>query len=153
MCACTCECCLYAQMSYSAALFTVSHISSCSSCLRSWLEQDTSCPTCRLPLNISGDGAHARDPQQRGALEGNLAPGGPAADARPHINQHNHFFHFDGKGLCWIFDVTLDRWAVYCLLSLAPPQPTCNSFTGFEVRGCVLASHSFYIYRKTLQLG
>uniref|UniRef100_A0A8K9XU79 E3 ubiquitin-protein ligase AMFR n=1 Tax=Oncorhynchus mykiss TaxID=8022 RepID=A0A8K9XU79_ONCMY len=69
------------------------------SCLRSWLEQDTSCPTCRMSLNISGDGGLARG-QQQGAglpLENNLGPGGPAADARPHLNQHNHFFHFDDR--------------------------------------------------------
>lgn len=117
---CACGCCLYTQMSLTAVMFTLAHLSSSSSCLRSWLEQDTSCPTCRLPLNISGEGAHARDPQQRGALEGNLAPGGPAADARPHINQHNHFFHFDGKGPCWIFDVSLDsRRLLLCQMSCA----------------------------------
>lgn len=36
--------------------------------------------------------------QQQGAgLEENMGPVGAAADARPHINQHNHFFHFDGE--------------------------------------------------------
>ena len=51
-----------------------------------------------MSLNISGDGGLARG-QQQGAglpLENNL---GPAADARPHLNQHNHFFHFDGKAI------------------------------------------------------
>uniref|UniRef100_A0A4W5K510 E3 ubiquitin-protein ligase AMFR n=1 Tax=Hucho hucho TaxID=62062 RepID=A0A4W5K510_9TELE len=75
------------------------------SCLRSWLEQDTSCPTCRMSLNISGDGGPARG-QQQGAglpLENNLGPGGPATDARPHLNQHNHFFHFDGSRIAsWL---------------------------------------------------
>lgn len=68
-----------------------------SSCLRSWLEQDTSCPTCRKSLNINGDGGQARSQQQGGGLEENMGPVGGAADPRPHINQHNHFFHFDGK--------------------------------------------------------
>uniref|UniRef100_A0A4W5PUA8 E3 ubiquitin-protein ligase AMFR n=1 Tax=Hucho hucho TaxID=62062 RepID=A0A4W5PUA8_9TELE len=75
------------------------------SCLRSWLEQDTSCPTCRMSLNISGDGGPARG-QQQGAglpLENNLGPGGHAADARAHLNQHNHFFHFDGSRIAsWL---------------------------------------------------
>lgn len=69
-----------------------------SSCLRSWLEQDTSCPTCRKTLNISGDGGQVRNqPQGGGGLEDNMGPAVPPADARPHINQHNHFFHFDGQ--------------------------------------------------------
>uniref|UniRef100_A0A3Q3VW20 Uncharacterized protein n=1 Tax=Mola mola TaxID=94237 RepID=A0A3Q3VW20_MOLML len=68
----------------------------CGSCLRSWLEQDTSCPTCRTSLNINGDGGQARSQPQVGGLEDNIGPVGAAADARPHINQHNHFFHFDG---------------------------------------------------------
>lgn len=68
-----------------------------SSCLRSWLEQDTSCPTCRTSLNISGDGGQMRSQQQGGGLEDNIGPAAP--DARPHINQHNHFFHFDGKSV------------------------------------------------------
>lgn len=38
-----------------------------------------------------------RNQQQGGGLEDNVGPVGAAADARPHINQHNHFFHFDGK--------------------------------------------------------
>lgn len=66
-----------------------------SSCLRSWLEQDTSCPTCRKSLNISGDGGQVRGQEQGG--EDNIGAVGAAADARPHSNQHNHFFHFDGK--------------------------------------------------------
>lgn len=67
-----------------------------SSCLRSWLEQDTSCPTCRTSLNISGDEGQVGNQQQGTGLEENMGPVGAAADARPHIN-HNHFFHFDGK--------------------------------------------------------
>ncbi|XP_021175236.2 E3 ubiquitin-protein ligase AMFR isoform X1 [Fundulus heteroclitus] len=67
------------------------------SCLRSWLEQDTSCPTCRTSLNINGDGVPGRTQQQGPGLEDNIGPVGAAPEARPHINQHNHFFHFDGK--------------------------------------------------------
>lgn len=56
-----------------------------SSCLQSWLEQDTSCPTCRLGLSIQ-----------------NVTP--PHADIDRAINDdeiparpNNHFFHFNGK--------------------------------------------------------
>lgn len=66
-----------------------------SSCLRSWLEQDTSCPTCRMSLNIT-DSHHVREDHQRENLDENLVPVA-AAEGRPRLNQHNHFFHFDGE--------------------------------------------------------
>ena len=81
----------------------------CSSCLRSWLEQDTSCPTCRTSLNINGDGGQVRNQQQGAGLEDNIGPAGAAPDARPHINQHNHFFHFDGK--CSVHKSNGDLWS------------------------------------------
>lgn len=65
-----------------------------SSCLRSWLEQDTSCPTCRMSLNIA-DNSRVREDQQGENLDENLVPVA-AAEGRPRLNQHNHFFHFDG---------------------------------------------------------
>uniref|UniRef100_A0A8C8FG51 E3 ubiquitin-protein ligase AMFR n=1 Tax=Oncorhynchus tshawytscha TaxID=74940 RepID=A0A8C8FG51_ONCTS len=92
------------------------------SCLRSWLEQDTSCPTCRMSLNISGDGGPARG-QQQGAglpLENNLGPGGPAADARPHLNQHNHFFHFDGSRIAsWLPSFSVEVMHTTNILAIA----------------------------------
>uniref|UniRef100_A0A8C7F3Z9 E3 ubiquitin-protein ligase AMFR n=1 Tax=Oncorhynchus kisutch TaxID=8019 RepID=A0A8C7F3Z9_ONCKI len=92
------------------------------SCLRSWLEQDTSCPTCRMSLNISGDGGPARG-QQQGAglpLDNNLGPGGPAADARPHLNQHNHFFHFDGSRIAsWLPSFSVEVMHTTNILAIA----------------------------------
>ncbi|XP_066569494.1 E3 ubiquitin-protein ligase AMFR isoform X2 [Amia ocellicauda] len=71
------------------------------SCLRSWLEQDTSCPTCRMSLNIS-EVNRARDERQREPLEDGIGAV-PGPDARPHLNQHNHFFHFDGSRIAsWL---------------------------------------------------
>uniref|UniRef100_A0A1A8N3F6 E3 ubiquitin-protein ligase AMFR n=1 Tax=Nothobranchius pienaari TaxID=704102 RepID=A0A1A8N3F6_9TELE len=73
------------------------------SCLRSWLEQDTSCPTCRTSLNINGDGVQVRGQPQGGAMEDNVGPAGAAPEGRPHINHHNHFFHFDGSRIAsWL---------------------------------------------------
>ncbi|XP_054026019.1 E3 ubiquitin-protein ligase AMFR [Dryobates pubescens] len=70
-----------------------------SSCLRSWLEQDISCPTCRMSLNIT-DSQRVREDQQRENLEENVVP---AAEGRPRLNQHNHFFHFDGSRIAsWL---------------------------------------------------
>lgn len=72
-----------------------------SSCLRSWLEQDTSCPTCRMSLNIA-DNNRAREDHQGENLDENLVPVA-AAEGRPRLNQHNHFFHFDGSRIAsWL---------------------------------------------------
>ncbi|XP_029464567.1 E3 ubiquitin-protein ligase AMFR [Rhinatrema bivittatum] len=71
------------------------------SCLRSWLEQDTSCPTCRMSLNIA-DNSRIREEQQRENVDENQAPG-PPAEGRPPLNHHNHFFHFDGSRIAsWL---------------------------------------------------
>uniref|UniRef100_A0A8C6UYG5 E3 ubiquitin-protein ligase AMFR n=1 Tax=Neogobius melanostomus TaxID=47308 RepID=A0A8C6UYG5_9GOBI len=90
------------------------------SCLRSWLEQDTSCPTCRKSLNITGDGIQARDQQQGPALEDNIGAAGVAADARPHINQHNHFFHFDGSRIAsWLPSFSVEVMHTTNILGIA----------------------------------
>uniref|UniRef100_A0A669CQ35 E3 ubiquitin-protein ligase AMFR n=1 Tax=Oreochromis niloticus TaxID=8128 RepID=A0A669CQ35_ORENI len=90
------------------------------SCLRSWLEQDTSCPTCRKSLNISGDGGQARSPQQGGGLEDNIGPVGAPPDARPHINQHNHFFHFDGSRIAsWLPSFSVEVMHTTNILGIA----------------------------------
>ncbi|CAH0551458.1 unnamed protein product [Brassicogethes aeneus] len=51
-------------------------------CLLSWLEQDTSCPTCRLALNIQST---RRDPVE------------PPAEVAQPVRRHLSFFHFDGS--------------------------------------------------------
>nr|DBA16994.1 TPA: hypothetical protein GDO54_002513 [Pyxicephalus adspersus] len=65
------------------------------SCLRSWLEQDTSCPTCRMSLNMA-DGSRPRGEQQRDNIDPNMIPL-TVTEGRPRLNHHNHFFHFDGS--------------------------------------------------------
>ncbi|XP_013859993.1 E3 ubiquitin-protein ligase AMFR isoform X2 [Austrofundulus limnaeus] len=90
------------------------------SCLRSWLEQDTSCPTCRTSLNINGDGVQVRGQQQGGGLEDNIGPAGAAPDARPHINQHNHFFHFDGSRIAsWLPSFSVEVMHTTNILGIA----------------------------------
>ncbi|XP_043463137.1 E3 ubiquitin-protein ligase AMFR-like isoform X1 [Leptopilina heterotoma] len=54
------------------------------SCLQSWLEQDTSCPTCRLALSM-----------QANHRENN--PEIPPESQTPARRNDNHFFHFDGS--------------------------------------------------------
>ncbi len=48
-----------------------------------------------MSLNIN-EGGREREAGQREPLADNMAAG-PGTEARPHINQHNHFFHFDGE--------------------------------------------------------
>lgn len=54
------------------------------SCLQSWLEQDTSCPTCRLAISMQP--SHRENTQE--------LPTEPQTPAR---RNENHFFHFDGS--------------------------------------------------------
>uniref|UniRef100_A0A3Q2PGK3 E3 ubiquitin-protein ligase AMFR n=1 Tax=Fundulus heteroclitus TaxID=8078 RepID=A0A3Q2PGK3_FUNHE len=90
------------------------------SCLRSWLEQDTSCPTCRTSLNINGDGVPGRTQQQGPGLEDNIGPVGAAPEARPHINQHNHFFHFDGSRIAsWLPSFSVEVMHTTNILGMA----------------------------------
>ncbi|MBN3317902.1 AMFR ligase, partial [Atractosteus spatula] len=88
------------------------------SCLRSWLEQDTSCPTCRMSLNIS-EGGQAREDRQREVLDDAMGPG-PAGEARPHLNQHNHFFHFDGSRIAsWLPSFSVEVMHTTNILGIA----------------------------------
>lgn len=56
-------------------------------CLQSWLEQDKSCPTCRLALNIENPSDNRPEPTEQ-----HNAP-------QPVRRPLNHFFHFDGNFL------------------------------------------------------
>lgn len=69
------------------------------SCLRSWLEQDTSCPTCRTSLkgsarssNQSGDLVDEIEDQSESDEETNYIEG-----IRAHPEMRSHFFHFDSS--------------------------------------------------------
>lgn len=72
------------------------------SCLQSWLEQDTSCPTCRLALSVQSS---ARMPPNRqpnidfDELEQLTGAGvnAGAAGAGNVLGRNNHFFHFNGQ--------------------------------------------------------
>lgn len=84
-----------------------------SSCLRSWLEQDTSCPTCRMSLNIN-DGV--REEGQRAPADGNMAAV-PGNDVRPHLN---HFFHFDGSRIAsWLPSFSVEVMHTTNILGIA----------------------------------
>lgn len=68
------------------------------SCLLSWLEQDTSCPICRVSLNEtpSENDPNGNVPNERGAAPPNIPlPQQPLP--QNHQAMTNHFFHFDGS--------------------------------------------------------
>ncbi|XP_074864868.1 E3 ubiquitin-protein ligase AMFR [Carettochelys insculpta] len=88
------------------------------SCLRSWLEQDTSCPTCRMSLNIT-ENHQAREDHQRENLDENLVPV-TVAEGRPRLNQHNHFFHFDGSRIAsWLPSFSVEVMHTTNILGIA----------------------------------
>ncbi|ROL55363.1 E3 ubiquitin-protein ligase AMFR [Anabarilius grahami] len=88
------------------------------SCLRSWLEQDTSCPTCRMSLNIN-EGGREREEGQREPLDDNIAAV-PGTEARAHLNQHNHFFHFDGSRIAsWLPSFSVEVMHTTNILGIA----------------------------------
>ncbi|XP_009871430.1 PREDICTED: LOW QUALITY PROTEIN: E3 ubiquitin-protein ligase AMFR-like [Apaloderma vittatum] len=88
------------------------------SCLRSWLEQDTSCPTCRMSLNIT-DSHHVREDHQRENLDENLVPVA-VAEGRPRLNQQNHFFHFDGSRIAsWLPSFSVEVMHTTNILGIA----------------------------------
>ena len=65
-----------------------------SACLLSWLEQDTSCPTCRMSLSEGQQG----DPNGNVAdNNGDARPNVPHPPPQPNPQTTNHFFHFDGE--------------------------------------------------------
>lgn len=64
-----------------------------SACLLSWLEQDTSCPTCRMSLSEEPQvDPNGNEPDDAGDARPNI----PNAPPRPNPQTTNHFFHFDG---------------------------------------------------------
>ena len=73
-----------------------------SSCLQSWLEQDTSCPTCRLALSVQNSQPQPNRPntlnldeldQIAGATVNNATGAGAGIGGV----RNNHFFHFNGS--------------------------------------------------------
>ncbi|RWS29005.1 E3 ubiquitin-protein ligase AMFR-like isoform X1, partial [Leptotrombidium deliense] len=72
------------------------------SCLRSWLEQDTSCPTCRTSLKNRGEEEGADDDIQDGTGDRE------GRDGRGNVRT-NHFFHFDGSRYAsWLPSVSVE---------------------------------------------
>ncbi|XP_033110032.1 E3 ubiquitin-protein ligase AMFR-like [Anneissia japonica] len=72
------------------------------SCLRSWMEHDTSCPTCRKSLSLNpvrteqADRENSQNQARRAAgIEATAAA--RVAQADPHLVNQRNVFHFDGS--------------------------------------------------------
>ncbi|CAH1778722.1 unnamed protein product [Owenia fusiformis] len=102
-------------------------------CLRSWLEQDVSCPTCRTNLD---------DPREQRPL-----PAGPGGDVDeenvqnvPENQIRNHFFHFDGsRYVSWLpsfsVEVTHNMLGQQGAGALEAPQTSQLDEMGRQVQG------------------
>jgi E3 ubiquitin-protein ligase AMFR len=107
------------------------------SCLQSWLEQDTSCPTCRLALSVQSS---TRIPPNRQPnidfdeleqLTG-VGPNAGAAGAGNALGRNNHFFHFNGQRyISWLPNFSVEVSNINSVLrnghltaTLMPPQQT-----------------------------
>ena len=81
-----------------------------SSCLRSWLEQDATCPTCRQSI---GETPLQATPPPNPPPQANARPARPPG--RRQRRQQRNFFHFDGLyfmscevwKICFVFDHTV----------------------------------------------
>lgn len=72
-------------------------------CLRSWLEQDTSCPTCRHSLR------HHEDEPDNATAEDDSNEAARGLFGNPNIRFTNHFFHFDGSRYArWLPSVSVE---------------------------------------------
>ncbi|KFO26970.1 E3 ubiquitin-protein ligase AMFR [Fukomys damarensis] len=116
------------------------------SCLRSWLEQDTSCPTCRMSLNIA-DNNRAREDHQGENLHENLVPVA-AAEGRPRLNQHNHFFHFDGSRIAsWLPSFSVEVMHTTNILGITQASNSqLNAMTRYQ--GAESTAHPDELHRR-----
>uniref|UniRef100_A0A182MUQ9 E3 ubiquitin-protein ligase AMFR n=1 Tax=Anopheles culicifacies TaxID=139723 RepID=A0A182MUQ9_9DIPT len=99
------------------------------SCLQSWLEQDTSCPTCRLGLSVHQNGGPRGSPMipddiriddQEGAVGGG---GGRTAN--------NHFFHFNGsRYVSWLPNFSVEVTHINNMLRPSETLPIAAAAVG-----------------------
>lgn len=77
------------------------------SCLRSWLEQDTSCPTCRTSLKNRNEDEEENQERIGNNAERNVRENGNRGVGNG--GRTNHFFHFDGSRYAsWLPSVSVE---------------------------------------------
>lgn len=91
-----------------------------SSCLQSWLEQDTSCPTCRLGLSVHNNNVNILPNEIR---IDDTEPAGRTAN--------NHFFHFNGsRYVSWLPNFSVEVTHINSVLRNEPsPRETAVNHT------------------------
>ncbi|XP_059613026.1 E3 ubiquitin-protein ligase AMFR-like isoform X2 [Phlebotomus argentipes] len=108
------------------------------SCLQSWLEQDTSCPTCRLALSV----------QNNVTLHPNMDRiDEPETAGRA----NNHFFHFNGsRYVSWLPNFSVEVTNINNMLRNEPPTHTHTS----QIRNMALqVQQMFPRYPLTVIIG
>lgn len=91
-----------------------------SSCLQSWLEQDTSCPTCRLGLSVHNNNVNILPNEIR--IDDTDTAGRTA---------NNHFFHFNGsRYVSWLPNFSVEVTHINSVLRNEPsPRETAVNHT------------------------
>ncbi|XP_055631600.1 E3 ubiquitin-protein ligase AMFR-like [Toxorhynchites rutilus septentrionalis] len=95
------------------------------SCLQSWLEQDTSCPTCRLGLSVHNNNASILENEIR---IDDTEPAGRTAN--------NHFFHFNGsRYVSWLPNFSVEVTHINTVLRNDPiPRETAAANHTSQIR-------------------
>lgn len=99
------------------------------SCLQSWLEQDTSCPTCRLGLSVHNSNAIILPNEIR------------MDDAEPAgRTSNNHFFHFNGsRYVSWLPNFSVEVTHINSALRDEPsPRETAAANHTSQIRNMAL---------------
>ncbi|PIK38366.1 putative E3 ubiquitin-protein ligase AMFR [Apostichopus japonicus] len=115
-------------------------------CLRSWLEHETSCPTCRHPLNIT----RTEEETGRQAQVGNpparppRPPGLPTRVVPGNNRRGGHFFHFDGSLIAsWMpsFSVEVTHANAVRRIQIANRNSQLNNMANLVVQMFPRVSH------------
>lgn len=118
------------------------------SCLRSWLEQDTSCPTCRTSLKGRTEEAVDEEGRAAGAARDGRAG---AANVRA-----NHFFHFDGSRYAsWLPSVSVEVSRPHLIsigVTSGGEQVVVGSGDPLETRGALQNSQLETMARAVLEI-
>ncbi|XP_055538492.1 E3 ubiquitin-protein ligase AMFR-like [Wyeomyia smithii] len=95
------------------------------SCLQSWLEQDTSCPTCRLGLSVHQNNVNL--------LPNEIRIDDPEPAGR---TANNHFFHFNGsRYVSWLPNFSVEVTHINSVLRNEPsPRETAAANHTSQIR-------------------
>uniref|UniRef100_A0A182NH56 E3 ubiquitin-protein ligase AMFR n=1 Tax=Anopheles dirus TaxID=7168 RepID=A0A182NH56_9DIPT len=99
------------------------------SCLQSWLEQDTSCPTCRLGLSVHQNGGPRGSPLLPDDIRIDDQDGAVGGGAGRTAN--NHFFHFNGsRYVSWLPNFSVEVTHINNMLRPSETLPITAAAVG-----------------------